>query len=112
MNKDKNEAYSTIDVFDSLPVNIQHNHKLLKAFCSWYLKDGGERWEPKQKDRMMVKRIVRDLASKYPDYKSPGFAKLPEIKEIQKAGNYSDKTIIKWIRQTGLFTRGAPIKKS
>jgi hypothetical protein len=30
------EINDPLDLFDSLPPNVQKNHKLLTAFCHWY----------------------------------------------------------------------------
>ena len=108
MNENKQTYRNTVDVFDALPVEIQKNHKLLKAFCYWYL----DRWEPKQKDRMMVKNIARELALEHPDYKSTQLAALPEIDEIRKSGNYTIDTIKKWIRQAVKIPSGRPKRRS
>lgn len=81
-----------IEVFDSLPISVQRNHKLLKTFCKWYL---GHYKRENIQTRIQAKRKAKEIKKQYPKMSGRKISEHPEMLEI--AGMYASKTRYKWV---------------
>jgi hypothetical protein len=99
------EINDPVDLFDALPHHVQQNHKLLIAFCHWYLN-----WTRRQnvRDKAKVKRKAKEIAIVYPAWKARQIAEHETIVEI--AGTYSINQRCKWIREVVKRGPGRPKK--
>ena len=104
INTDSDKISTPLDLFDALPPSIQRNHKLIKAFCQWYLlsKDHNLRTGKKDKrisrstsyyfrDKIQAKTL--ELHQENPTMKSPAILDHPDMKALIKEARANKEAV-------------------
>jgi hypothetical protein len=105
------EIKTPVDLFDALPPHIQKNHKLLKAFCQWYLFSKDHDLSTSKKDKRLsrspsyyFKNAIYEMALKLhkkdTSLKAPAILKHPDMQALiaDSEAVGSPDTWIRWIQ--------------
>jgi hypothetical protein len=104
LDTDSDEINTPVDLFDALPHHVQKNHKLLTAFCQWYLYSKHDKLISRSVSyyfRDQIQAMALKLHKENPNLKAPAILSHSDMRAFIKRARANNEAVAsddRWIR--------------